>query len=374
MRKSDVLWLKEEEPLPKKRKLHKDLSYCNILVHKNTPNRTEIKEIIKENEGRAFDQFLLDFHITHLLCSEENFDLNDKTIKQCYNNNIKIVTPSFLFCDSGEEDMYTLIPIFKDITFTIILNHHDVEDISKIIKENSGIVSNKSDPDIIISTLDYLKKVKDAKQLEPLRSIIYGHKLMNCVVTPKGIKELAQKKCRIESMNIFHMIKRSEYIQNKMIINLRDWDEMEVFKIIEKRRNLRMMNCKIFPFEYTHLMMNLPLKIWGNILSFLSFKDICKLSLASKDFYSLCFTTTIWKIFCFGSIKNYKWLPKIDITFININRDHWYKFFRESIFPLIIDSKTSKTPLLALYIDLKKSNNIKRGSSKFGGQGKFYLK
>jgi hypothetical protein len=266
--------------------------------------------------------------------------------------------------------MHTIVPIFKDVVFSIFLLKN-VDKITKLILNNGGtLCTGNNSPSVIITTQEFLSKTQRKEVLDTIRPMIYSTtNAKSILISERGINELAQIKFRIESSDLLNIVKGSDIITIKQLESLRDWNQLEKFEFFESRRLKRYMSVKMQPFEFESNEI-FDMELWDLIASFLSIPDIINtFSMVSKDMYSIAHLPKTWRNRCDQTLKQYKWFPKIDLDNVNVSMYHWYKFYRKSMYPLILDKKRMKgTSCLALYMDLRRSNRLAKGSCKFGGQ------
>src|SRR5690606_9225505 len=93
------------------------------------------------------------------------------------------------------------------------------------------------------------------------------------------------------------------------------------------------------PIPTTNVFGTIPNHVAMFILEYLSPKELVKVSCVKKDCGAICFSDILWKRICHHALKENPWIPQVDIEKVNQRKVPWYIFYREKIFPLLMDRK-----------------------------------
>lgn len=276
-----------------------------------------------------------------------------------------VIPPSFISDDvdlSLEEFPRYKLPFSNRYRFKIL--GKDTENLKKLIVEYGGEIVQESHNTLVCSKEDILED--------------YRFYLKNIKNVPYIIDKIKFEKYLQEFDVLDQNPKIEEYFVNDLFGIVFDSD----FPLYKERVQTRKMNCTVKKKEKeTQIIDKIPNEILLHIFRFLDLKDHLSTRLLCKElsYYDIEY----WENHCIMTWIDNPWLPDIFFADMNVNKQHWFQFFREHMNPLLIDRKILENYLedyknevdiddysnCAVFIDTKESlKEVEIGKSKFGGK------
>lgn len=305
---------------------------------------------------------------------EEEENVNEKVDKMedmmllffQYGNRINMYSPEVLtdsildFKNVKEQKKFLqthrIVPIFEDESFKLYPPDKELEN---LIEKHGGDVYNHDKIDFIYVIPKDILVSMDQKTYDSL-----SYDGVYYVITPDEL---------IERSKLIY--KRDQ--STKDIIKPVDFTKFSKFQKIEQRSEKRKFNNLIVG-ELLKTENLFPPEIFEIIISYLPLKDYLKTRLISKGFSG--HSNDYFKNLSILAVNKHKWIQRS----FNIEKIHWFLYYRENIYPLLKDREDIITNLKDRGIKFKKNevnqmfqtqilfdtrlnHNLSIGSSKIGG-------
>lgn len=125
------------------------------------------------------------------------------------------------------------------------------------------------------------------------------------------------------------------------------------FPCYYERRYTRKMDCIVYEKNIDSYIIDvIPFDVLLQIFSFFDLETYLSTRLLCKKLAN--YDNEYWKYLCSTTIKQNPWMPQVSIEKMNVKKQHWFQYYRESIHPLLIDKKILINYLKFYQIDEKK--------------------
>jgi len=276
---------------------------------------------------------------------------------------------------------------FKDENFVLFLEPNEEQEAKKLILENGGSISNYSLDGIqVITSESFVKKAHEE---------LYNNFIRNRdPLRPLNFKNIDYLKARVRGEISLESNVPEKYRIPESVIQSVDWYKLEKFSLLENRMQSRKIDRSLldiidtgFPSNGNNLFVHIPNDVAFLILGYLEPKELIKMRLVSKLGNVLSMRSSLWKTVCENVVRDNSWIPSVDLEKVNITKMHWYRFYREKLYPLLLDKQKieqdwfelTSVPLseerlktrlhLEMVISTKqvKNGSLKLGATKIGG-------